>query len=207
MFSITSFFTSRPSPLNAHFHWVCAHSHCAPYKSRHPHPLVPFTMYSTKDQNKRPSLVKKFKPSGIFKGKHISSSSPRPLGAFVIAPWVHTPRSPLRIGLGQNFATIERVGHGWVRTYHFKTRTIKVFLSLWDKHAVMSLTRIAVYLDGRFSSRGHILTFHPERSPSPSHLSVLYSFLIFPFIHQYTPIPLNFPSSFAMRIHHCTFHT
>ena len=69
------------------------------------------------------------------------------------------------------------------------------------------LMRIAVYLDGRISSRGHIRTFHLERSPSPSHLPVLYSFLIFPFIHQHTPIPLNFPSSFATRIYHCTFHT
>ena len=133
-------------------------------------------MYSTKDQHKKLALTKKFKPSGIFKGKHMYSSSPRLPGAFVIAPRVHTPRtprSPRRIGLGQNSATIERVGHGWVRTYHFETRTIKVFLSLWDKHAVMPLTRIAVYFDGRFTSRGHIRTFHLERSPSPSHLPLL----------------------------------
>ena len=167
-------------------------------------------MYSTKDLTKRLGLVKKFKPSGIFKGKHISSSSPRQPGAFVIVPRVHTPRtprSPRRIGLAQNSATIERVGHGWVRAYHFETRTIKVFLSLWDKHAVMPLMRIAVYLDGRISSRGHIRTFYLERSPSPSHLPVLYSFLIFSFIHQHTPIHLNFPSSFATHIYHCTFHT
>ena len=60
-----------------------------------------------------------------------------------------------------------------MRVYHFETRTIKVFLSLWDKHAIMPLMRTAVCFDGRISHRDHIRTFHLERSPSPSRLPIL----------------------------------
>ena len=52
-------------------------------------------------------------------------------------------------------------GHGWVRAYHFETRTINVFLSLWDKHAIMPPMRIAVCFDGRITTRDHIPTFLP----------------------------------------------
>ena len=52
----------------------------------------------------------------------------------------------------------ERVGHGWVCAYHFETRTIKVFLSLWDKHAIMPPIRIAVCFDGRIIIHDHIPT-------------------------------------------------
>ena len=37
--------------------------------------------------------------------------------------------------LRPNFrTTIKRVGHGWVCTYHFETRTMNVLISSWDKH-------------------------------------------------------------------------
>ena len=55
-------------------------------------------------------------------------------------------KQPPSFGLGQNSATIKRVGHGWVRAFHFETRTIKVFLSLWDKHATMPLVCSHVFL-------------------------------------------------------------
>ena len=62
-----------------------------------------------------------------------------------------------------------------------KTRTIKVFLSLWDKHATMPLMRIAVCFDGRISSRDRIFTtFLWALSPSPVTLLSCVSMSWFP---------------------------
>ena len=86
----------------------------------------------------------------------------------MIVPWVHTlsPFSPY-FGLGQNSVTIKRVGHGWVRAYHFETRTIKVFLSLWG----IPPMRIAVCFDGRITTRDHVPTFNLRAlSPPPLYL-------------------------------------
>ena len=71
------------------------------------------------------------------------------------------------LDLGQNSVTIKRDGHGWMRAYHFETRTIKVFLSLWDKHAIMPLMRITVcrLMDGSLFTITFPLT-PLERSPS-----------------------------------------
>ena len=45
-----------------------------------------------------------------------------------------------------------------MRAYHFETRTIKDFLSLWDKHATMPPERLAVCFDGRITIHDHVLT-------------------------------------------------
>ena len=66
---------------------------------------------------------------------------------------------------------MKRAGHGWVHAYQFKTRTIKVLLSLWDKHAIMHLMKIAVCFDGRISYRDHICTFQLRVLSLPSPFS------------------------------------
>ena len=90
----------------------------------------------------------------------------------------HSPLSPY-FGLGQNSVTIKRVGHGWVRAFHFETRTIKVFLSLWDKHAIMPPMRIAVCFDGRIIIHDHILTNTLRAlSPLPHYFTRYILFLV-----------------------------
>ena len=59
--------------------------------------------------------------------------------------FAHTPH----FSLGQNSVTIKRVGHGWVRTYHIETRTIKECIPLWNKHTTIPLMRLVVCFDGR----------------------------------------------------------
>ena len=53
-----------------------------------------------------------------------------------------------------------------MRTYHLETRTIKVFISLWHKHATMPLTRLAVCFVGRISIHDRFFT-KPLRALSP----------------------------------------
>ena len=77
--------------------------------------------------------------------------------------------------------TIKRVGHGWVRAYHFETRTIKVFLSLWDKQAIMPPMRIAVCFDGRIFIHDHI-PFPVFQIPYVLFLCLFYSPSVNPFI-------------------------
>ena len=68
---------------------------------------------------------------------------------------------------------------GWVRTYHFETRTITVFLSLWDKHAAMPPMRIAVSFDGRIVIHDHIPTNTLRAlSPLPHYLTWYVLFLV-----------------------------
>ena len=43
-----------------------------------------------------------------------------------------------------------------MHAYHFETHTIEVFLSLWDKHSIMPLMRIAVCFDGQIFINDHI---------------------------------------------------
>ena len=84
-------------------------------------------------------------------------------------------------GLGLNSVTIKRVGHGWVHAYYFETRTIKVFLSLWDKHAIMPPMRIAVCFDGRIVIHDHIPT-NILRALSPLlHFFIPYVLFLVPF--------------------------
>ena len=87
-------------------------------------------------------------------------------------------------GLGQNSVTIKRVGHGWVRAYHFETRTIKVFLSLWDKHAIIPPMRIAVCFDGRITTRDHIPAFNLRALSPPPHYLIRFSFFLGLLIHH-----------------------
>ena len=114
--------------------------------------------------------------------------------------------------LGQNSVTIKCVGHGWVRAYHFETRTVKVFLSLWDKHASMPPMRIAVCFDGRIIIHDHIL-INTLRALSPSPSScflyrMVCSLCLFtrrPSIHS-SPYPLYY--SFSSRANALpVFHT
>ena len=107
----------------------------------------------------------------------------------------HTPHS----------ATIKRVGHGWVRAYYFETRTIKVFLSLWDKHAIMPPMRIAVCFDGRIVIHDHIPRSNTVRALSllPHYLTWYALFLVFfylPSIDLFTSI---FSSLFTFCPHKC----
>ena len=82
--------------------------------------------------------------------------------------------------------------YGWVRAYHFETRTIKVFLSLWDKHAIMPQMRIAVCFDGRIIIHDHIpIDTLRALSPLP-HFRILYVLFLAPFyspsVNPFIPI-------------------
>ena len=110
------------------------------------------------------------------------------------------PHSP-QFGLGQNSVTIKRVGHGWVRAYHFETRTIKVFLSLWDKHAIMPPMRIAVSFDGRITTHDHIPTFYLRALSPPPHFRI--RFFLFLYLRIYrikSPISIS-PLLFTFAPH------
>ena len=43
-----------------------------------------------------------------------------------------------------------------MHAYHFETRTIEVFLSLWDKHAIVPPIGVAVCFDGWIIIHDHI---------------------------------------------------
>ena len=68
-----------------------------------------------------------------------------------------------------------------MRTYHFKACTIKVSLSLWDKHAVMPPMRLAVCFDGWVTIWDHIPTFYPRALSPPPHYHIHCSSFLMPF--------------------------
>ena len=103
-------------------------------------------------------LVRRYKPSGLFKGKLTSPSSFLP-DVPVIVPQDHLLlRTPL------NSVTIKRVGHGWVRTYHIETRTTKEFIPLWNKHTTMPLMRFVLMGGSLPRSQFHL---HSLRTLTP----------------------------------------
>ena len=87
------------------------------------------------------------------------------LAVFVIIPRVHTLSAFPVFRLGPKFRN-HRARRAWMGA-HLPFRTIKVFLSLWDKHAIMPPMRIAVCFDGRIIIHDHIdFPLTPfERSP------------------------------------------